>query len=326
MVQRTHIRVVREDGREFPNMFVAYRELLGTAGDLGYSEHQRMRALIRQGFTPRDSHGFMWRAMHGGAALETDIRWSDFTFGVELELTAPFAQHAMREKLDAIQANGWRVVHDGSVDARPGFFPMEVVSPVLQGDNGTAMLKKVMDHLKSLGCKVNRSCGMHVHVGIRGMAIPRVKKIALAFLANEQHFDAVVPPERLTNRYCQSNLRVANRSMLENTSSISGIANAMNGGNSSARYNHFRYYKLNFQSYVQHGTAEFRLHSGTVESQKAIAWVRLVTGFCAKAAGEQVTTERQTFEQFVQCAGAEAAQYLTGRRAKFAAQRSRVAA
>ena len=61
---RSRIRVQRSDGREFPSFFVAYRELLGTAQALGYSEHQRMRANVRQGLTPRDAHGFTWSSEH----------------------------------------------------------------------------------------------------------------------------------------------------------------------------------------------------------------------------------------------------------------------
>jgi hypothetical protein len=36
-------------------------------------------------------------------------------------------------------------------------------------------------------------------------------------------------------------------------------------------------------SYVQHGTVEFRQHSGTVDAAKAVQWVRLITGFVAAA-------------------------------------------
>lgn len=317
---RTHVRVVREhDNREFPNMFVAYRELLGTPGELGYSEHQRMRATIRSTGAAVDRHGFTWKSM-GGAVSENAIAWTDFTFGVELELVAPMSMRDMMDQLDRI-ASGFRVVHDGSLQSAPGFNAMEVVSPVLQGTEGLATLRKVMDHLRARGCRINSSCGMHVHIGVRGMKPERVRRIAIAFLNAEHHFDSLVPPSRRNNRYAQSNVaRNVNALAIGNATTISALANAVNGGSSPQHYNPYRYYKLNFQSFVHHGTIEFRQHAGTVESDKACAWVRLITGFCAKAAGstQQALGARESFEQWLNSCTDEAGQrYMQARRAKF---------
>lgn len=317
---RTHVRVVRSDNREWPSMAVAYRELMGTAQELGHSEHMRLRASLRASGVAMDRHGFTWRAI-GGLVAEESINWTDFTFGVELELLAPMAQHQVQRMIP----NGWRVVHDGSLHGAPGFEAMEVVSPILQGEDGIVKLKEVMDKLKSNGCRINSSCGMHVHVGVRGMAPARVRKIAIAFLNSEHHFDALVPPSRREgNRYCNSNRRQfssGNRERLISASSISVLANVMNGGSSPVHYNPYRYYKLNFQSFVHHGTIEFRQHAGTIESDKACAWVRLVTGFCARAAAlpQQDVGAREAFETWIAgCTDEVGQQFMNGRRAKFA--------
>lgn len=316
-------------------MAVAYRELIGTAQEIGHSEHMRMRQSIRQAGVAIDRHGFTWRSLGVTTTTTADgrvvavvdeISWTDFTFGVELELAAPVADRDVQRRLPS----GWRVVHDGSVHADRGLYPMEVVSPILQGQPGIAAMKEVMDLLKAMGCKVNSSCGMHVHVGVRGMQPSKVRKIAIAFLNSERHFDALVPPQRRSNRYAQSNLGVfrGENERLMNATSISTLANVMNGGSSSARYNSFRYYKLNFQSFVQHGTIEFRQHAGSVESDKATAWVRMVTGFCARAAAQaqQTIGASESFEQWIASVTDEAgARYMTARRAKFAAATRRAA-
>lgn len=318
---RTHVRVVRSDNREWPSMAVAYRELIGTASELGHSEHMRLRAALRASGTAMDRHGFTWRAM-GGLVAEETINWTDFTFGVELELLAPMGLHDLQRRMP----NGWRVVHDGSLTNAPGFSAMEVVSPILQGQAGLDKLKEVMDKLRNeLRCRINSSCGMHVHVGVRGMAPARVRKIAIAFLNGERHFDALVPPSRVSgNRYCQSNLsrfRAHESERLTTASSIGTLAHVMNGGSSHEHYTPFRYYKLNFQSFVRHGTLEFRQHAGTVESEKACQWVRLVTGFCARAAAaqQQEVGARESFESWVAaCTDEAGVRYMNGRRAKFA--------
>jgi hypothetical protein len=317
---RTHVRVQRSDNREWPSVAVAYRELLGTAQELSLGEAQRMRVAIRSNGMAMDRHGFTWRAL-GGLVAEESINWTDFTFGVELEVVAPVDMYMVQQRVPST----WRVVRDGSLQAQPGFAAMEVVSPVLQGTEGLASLKQVMDMLREMGCRVNSTCGMHVHVGVRGMAPARVRKIAVAFLNAEHHFDALVPTSRRNNRYCQSNIRRVQsyqHAQLVGATTIRSLADVMNGGNSPQHYNPYRYYKLNFQSFVHHGTIEFRQHAGTVESDKALAWVRLLTGFCARAAAQaqQEVGAREGFEQWLAACTDEAGQrYMTARRAKFAA-------
>lgn len=312
-------------------MAVAYRELLGTPQELGHSEHMRIRSTLRTAGQAIDRHGFTWRAL-GGTVAEETINWSDFTFGVELELIAPVDRHTMARRIADLHVttNRWDVRYDGSLNGGglQGFETMEVVSPILQGQEGLIALKQVMDLIRSLGGKVNSSCGLHVHIGVRGMAVGRVKKIAIAFLNAEHHFDSLVPTSRRSNRYCMSNLNrfgSHDRERLTNATSISGIANALNGGNSTQHYNSFRYYKLNFQSFVHHGTIEFRQHAGSVESDKACAWVRLVAGFCARAAREpqQEFGAHESFEQWVRAVTDEdGVTYMTARRAKFSTARA----
>lgn len=325
--QRSHIRVVRSDNREFPSLAVAFRELNGTTQELGYSEHLRLRAAIRATGSARDRHGFTWRSV-GGLVPEATINWTDFTFGIEIELYAQFSMMEMTRRLNNLLGadHRWKVKYDGSLNqACPrGWEGMEVVSPILQGQSGLDVAAKVMDMIRDAGCKVNDACGFHVHIGVRGMKPERVRKIAIAFLNAERHFDSIVPPSRRNNRYAQSNVALVRRLLsqprLENATTIQSIGTAINGGNDHAHYNPYRYYKLNLQSFVHHGTIEFRQHSGTVESAKALAWVRMIAGFCARAAAseQEAFGAERSFEEWLPTVTDEAGvRYLTERRVKF---------
>jgi hypothetical protein len=318
---RTHIRITRSDGREFISGNAAARELLGTPTEISFRDVYRMRPILRAGGSFTDRHGFTWSSI-GGTVSESAIAWSDFTFGVELEVLAPFSIWEMQSLLRDFA--GWKVVGDGSLTSEPGFEAMEVVSPILQGQAGTDTLRAVMDLMKSKRCRVNNSCGMHVHIGVRGMKPARLRKIAIAFLNNEANFDSLVPPSRNNNRFCQSNValfRSRRDTTLAAATTIAAMGQALNGGNSSQHYNQYRYYKLNFQSFVRHGTIEFRQHSGTVESEKAIAWVRLIAGFCASAASaaQEQLSAPVAFDTFLSAAVADESvkTYLVARRAKF---------
>jgi len=62
-------------------------------------------------------------------------------------------------------SNKWKVEEDGSL----GENGCEFVSPVLYGSEGINNVCQVMDILKRKGFSVDRSCGIHIHVGLKGI-------------------------------------------------------------------------------------------------------------------------------------------------------------
>ena len=342
-ISRTNIRVRRTDANgtsvEYPSIAFAYRQLLGSAQELGHSEHQRIRAALRRGNTMRDAHGYTWSAIGevllyssvaaAVAAATGSCQWSDLTFGVEIECKqGSMTDYDIARKLSAAGLGNWRVVRDGSL----GSDGHEVVSPVLKGQAGLDSLRKVMDVLKEIGCTVDSRCGLHVHVGARDLPIQAMRNLSMMFLAAETHFDSIVQASRRAsvNSYCQSNTTRVGRGDAEaivTARSIQQLAGVMNGGWSTQHYNAFRYHKLNFQSYAIHGTAEFRQHGGTVESEKGVQWARLITGLVAAAANSAPLTEipAMSFEQFLAVTDESGQRFFTGRRAAFGFA-SRVAA
>ena len=98
-----------------------------------------------------------------------------YTFGVEIEcynaprqmlLAAANRQGlAMRSESYNHDDNRhyYKLVQDGSIR---GIDPVECVSPILQGDNsGFDSLKACCDALNEIGAMVNKSTGLHIHVG-----------------------------------------------------------------------------------------------------------------------------------------------------------------
>ena len=62
-------------------------------------------------------------------------------------------------------SNKWKVEEDGSL----GMDGCEFVSPVLYGSEGINNVCNVMDILKRKGFSVDQSCGIHVHIGLKGI-------------------------------------------------------------------------------------------------------------------------------------------------------------
>jgi hypothetical protein len=194
------------------------------------------------------------------------------TFGIELELILPAAtdRYVLARELNAADVattvenynhqtrNHWKIVTDASV---PG--GCEVVSPVLSGEAGLAQARTVCQVLNRLGCRVNRNCGFHVHIGAQELNATQCCRLAELYRSNERHIDAFMPPSRRNGQYCRALLN----NDLSDCRTIGEVCLQLTGGS--------RYYKLNLQALQRHGTVEFRQHSGTLNAAKVIHWITL---------------------------------------------------
>ena len=225
-------------------------------------------------------------------------------FGIEIEAyNVPMAKVAAELNavgiLCAVEGynhqtrNHWKIVSDCSINGVQAF---ELVSPILQGENGLMQVAIVGDTLERIGAKVNTSCGLHVHVDGRDLTVNSLSRICKMWLKYESCFDSIVPKSRRNNRFA-AGIRSKFASLeagfakLATATSIQGLTRIMNSDGYSGSS---RYHKLNLESMVRHGTVEFRQHSGTVNGLKMVNWVKLVGGFVEtavnaksiKAAGE----------------------------------------
>lgn len=229
-------------------------------------------------------------------------------FGIEIEFIAN--GHSQNTVAAAVSATGvscfaagyshtfeptrWKVVSDGSINGGTGF---ELVSPPFPcvDEAGTRAafesVEKVCTALAALNATVNRSCGLHVHIGARNHSINALKKLAALYVEHEPVIDELLPASRRgsANDYCKS-ITAADVTRLKAASDISAIATALHADNRGEA----RYVKLNFTSFWRHGTVEFRHHSGTVDAAKIIKWVTLCTKMVETAvreADEPITLE-----------------------------------
>jgi len=202
------------------------------------------------------------------------------TYGVELEFIAPTGtpraavatalSNAGVASYDAgyshATSDKWKLVSDASVRAEGGGMAMELVSPILRGDAGMAALRLACEVLTRIGCKVNKTCGLHVHVGAREMSVIAMRRLAILYSDFEGVLDSVMPTSRRANAnmYLQS-LRRLNKATIGTAPDVRAIAAQINNGS--------RYAKLNFTAHWKHGTVEFRHHAGTISADKACNWV-----------------------------------------------------
>ena len=211
-------------------------------------------------------------------------------FGVEIECFSPVESREVAALLTAegisVRSVGythsgtdqWKITTDGSLRKSEGWtgnwHAIEVVSPPLKDAEGFRQLKIVCDTLVTLGVKVNKTTGLHVHVEIKNLSYAaEVGEAALLYSQFEREiFDRMMPESRRNsnNQYCRSVAgRNCNRFLAgKYYSTTSGIAHKLGD----------RYCKVNLHAYSKYGTMEFRHHSGTIEYEKISNWVVILQG------------------------------------------------
>lgn len=201
-------------------------------------------------------------------------------FGIEIEAYG-IAQETLAEAIRAVgipcevqaynhvdSATTWKITRDGSIQGPDSF---ELVSPILEGDDGLAQVQAVCQVLGRLGAHVNRSCGLHVHHDARDLDLGDWKNLLALYVNYESALDALMPPSRRgnTNTYCQS---------VRQFGDIGETADRIMACETLAQLSALfasRQIKINFHAFWRHGSIEFRHHSGTVQAEKIIHWVRL---------------------------------------------------
>ena len=199
-----------------------------------------------------------------------------YTFGVEIECynvrVSDLINNATARGLE-MHSEGYnhrdndryyKLVSDGSIN---GALPIECVSPILNGAHGGFdTLKACCAALRETGAMVNRSTGLHVHVGGR-ITEKQYCNTFVNYYYLENVIDSVMSPSRRNNYYAKS--LVGNVDTITRARTFRMVYEAMR---------HDRYYKINCESWARHHTIEFRHHQGTTDYEKISYWAR----FCIK--------------------------------------------
>ncbi len=194
------------------------------------------------------------------------------TFGLEFEvagITTGAASAALnRGGIECIEPRSqhqthqaWSSVYDGSVRGA------EVVSPILDPIrlNEASTVARL---LLGAGGKVDRTTGFHVHIGAQNLTHDNIANWYLNWNLVHNTIGVLVAPSRLNNSYCKA---VSAEHATTNAERI------RNGEISDFRGD--RYQSFNLQAFDRHGTLEIRLHQGTLNGAKAVAWAKFIDAF-----------------------------------------------
>jgi len=241
------------------------------------SKQRKVNALKSANFSIADINNLFFFYSN----FKPELTENDLTFGVEIETLAPSRDMlAMYMHAKCILAKSeyynhndndtyYKVVSDGSVkDVNDtSVHSAEIVSPILKGVAGMQSLKKVCDAISDQ-TRVNKTCGLHVHIGVEHYKIENWHNLYINTYRLEKIIDGFMPKSRHDNLYCKK--MNGNYIFSDYESQIKACRNT---NDISRVFRSDRYFKINPESFARHSTIEFRQHSGTTDFEKISMWV-----------------------------------------------------
>lgn len=201
-----------------------------------------------------------------------------FTFGVEMECChlprTAFKETARRNGIEAEfmgythrHTTYYKMVTDSSlVRSSSTDEPTECVSPILKGAEGFESLAKCCKTFAEVGAKVNKSCGLHVHIGTDGLTDAHICNIVVNYCHIEHIIDTFMAKSRRGNCRWAGTL-LDHEIGLRNASDKTSLRRALDCN---------RYHKVNCEALSAHGTIEFRQHQGSLDYTKISNWVKFL--------------------------------------------------
>lgn len=184
------------------------------------------------------------------------------------------------------------VKSDGSIESEDSAYTGIEIT-VLTRLSQPSHLKKVCSILKEIGAKVNKTCGLHIHLDSRHLSQDEVRLIGNKFKRALPALLGVVPSSRRGNRYCKASV---------------------------SRMTGCRYHAVNLTAFDKYKTIEVRLHSATTDFDKIMLWVELCNSI-AKTPNKIKTCQTvNDLEEYLNISE-KCLEYFTQREAKFSPEK-----
>jgi hypothetical protein len=179
---------------------------------------------------------------------------------------------------------------EANVSQRTGTYDTykgELVSPVLGGKRGLAIIKLVGNTLVNLGMRHNPSMGMHTHVTKRGFNRTNIKNLMYNYVAMEPLIEAMMEPNRRSTAPGQYNRSHFIQLELSLISTETQVKNKLKSNILDISDDQF-YYKfgtskqqaVNLKPFYGANTIEFRQQGANFEADSVTMWIAFLFYFC----------------------------------------------
>lgn len=181
----------------------------------------------------------------------------------------------------------WRVVRDASIEAYAEEEQCELVTPILQYED-LECLKQLLQNMQQLGARVNRSCGLHIHVDGKNFTPQAIVDLVTLIGSRELllYKALSIPKDRM--KYCKRiNDDLVDLILEKKPESLAALKKVWYMESpyetSEGKYHSTRYHGLNLHALFSKGTVEFRLFNSTLEPDRVQAYLQFTLALCKQA-------------------------------------------
>lgn len=225
--------------------------------------------------------------------------------GVEIEFVSKAEKYDLAKLLVAHGVEEYVTLkNDGSLRAEGEYKYCHELCVVFPESKTREVLRNVINALDEAKCRVNKRCGLHVHIDVRN----RDKSIVFNNLVKSQTIlFGMNPVSRITGKHHDGTTDTVYSKKMEHTDFDTAVANIGND----------RYFGINPLSFHKHKTVEVRLHSGSTNFEKIFNWVCILVGIAE--ATKKFTTASSKPETFCERFGFDEVilNYIKERMSKF---------
>jgi len=206
------------------------------------------------------------------------LNTQDFYVGVEVE-TYNNDIINYDEVMNALPKNereylNERVSSKSDCSISGGETDVEWVTLPAQNDEAEKVVRLLCKAIKRAGFKVNRSCGVHIHIGERPDALRtklshRTKqKLLLLYDIYKEALFRMLPASRWCAEWC-NHKKISYAPLLVSNNLFKDVINYYSQV-VGTRYNH-----INYRPLTTIRTVEIRSHSGTTNARKILNWIKI---------------------------------------------------
>jgi hypothetical protein len=189
---------------------------------------------------------------------------SKIKFGVEIEVTSRSVnkvEHILRSAQKDKRIPEW---FEFEVDGE--HCGTEIIPPPLTGQKGLQTLEQIYDVCKK-NFNVNAKCGSHIHIDCQRMGLHDdnlngFKQLAKMNFLFQNGIYRFVHPSRQYGEYAHSLMKKELQLLLD-ADNLDDLCYMFDS----------KYYGINFQSYIDYGTVEFRYPQGCLEFKHMFAYI-----------------------------------------------------